>query len=248
MRKFVLRIRRAETPFFAGLKRAALSIVHLEVPVPRFMLPVGRMLYHLHWGIWFWTRKAIEVFYIVPVFRGRCEASGRALSIWLMPHVPGHTRLYIGDHVTICGKIGIASGRVYDDPTLRIGNHVHIGHQVGFSVNQEIVIEDHVLIAGGCTISDNDGHPLEAEPRARHQPPSMNQIKPVRIRRNAWLAEGCQIRKGVTVGEGAIVSARSVVLTDVPDHCIAMGNPARVVGFAGACGRADSAAAAEEGR
>jgi acetyltransferase-like isoleucine patch superfamily enzyme len=37
------------------------------------------------------------------------------------------------------------------------------------------------------------------------------------------------IMKGVTIGEGAIIGANSVVVTDIPPHCIAMGNPARVI-------------------
>jgi acetyltransferase-like isoleucine patch superfamily enzyme len=235
---FVLRLRRAETPFYARLKRIATAVCYLHIPVPGFLHPVCRIVYRLHWGVWFLVRRLIASFYVTPIFRGRCESSGRGLSVWLMPHVIGHSRIYIGDQLTIYGKVGISSGRVFDEPTLRIGNHVVIGHQVRFVVNKEIVIEDQVNIAGGCTIADNDGHPLNADLRAQNLPPSKDDIKPVRICRNAWLAEGCQIRKGVTIGECAIIGANSVVFTNIPPNCIAIGNPAKVVGFASSTGTA----------
>lgn len=54
------------------------------------------------------------------------------------------------------------------------------------------------------------------------------EIRPVRICRHAWIANGCHIMKGVTIGEGAIIGANSVVISDIPPYCIAMGNPAEV--------------------
>jgi len=228
---FVLRIKRAESPFFATLRRIALAVRDFDVPVPRLILPLARALYKLHWGIWFVARKLLAIFYVAPVFRGRCESSGRGLSVWMMPHILGHARIMVGSHVTFHGKFGVTSGRMIDRPLLRIGNNVVIGHFVQFYVNREVVVEDDVLIAGNCIIADSDGHPIDPEKRLRNLPPAPEDIKPVRICKNAWLAGGCQIRKGVTIGEGSIVGANSVVLSNVPPDCIVMGNPARVVGF-----------------
>ncbi len=98
-----------------------------------------------------------------------------------------------------------------------------------FSVNKEIVIEEDAGIASECYIADNDGHPVNAAARIAGAPPAAEDVKPVRICRRAWVGRGSIILKGVTIGEGAVVGAGSVVANDIPPHCIAMGNPARVV-------------------
>lgn len=233
MNDFILKVKRAETPFYAKLNAAAKLILHPEVPLPRFLLPVARLFYNLHFSIWGAARWFLAVFYNGPLFRGRCESAGRGLYVFILPHVMGHTRIRVGNNVRILGKVGIMSGRVMKEPTLVIHDRVFIGHMVQFVVNQEVVVEEGVLIAGRCSIADSDGHPRDPELRAQGAPPPREDIRPVRICRNAWIGEGSTIRKGVTIGEGAIIGAGSVVLKDVPPRCIALGNPARVVGFVG---------------
>lgn len=233
MKDFILKVKRAETPFYAKLKAAARLVLQPEVPVPGFLRPVARFFYHLHFSVWGAVRWFLAVFYNGPLFRGRCESAGRGLYVFILPHVMGHTRIRVGNDVRILGKVGIMSGRILQDPTLILQDRVFIGHMVQFVVNQEVVVEEGVLIAGRCSIADSDGHPRDAAARAKGEPPRPEDIKPVRICRNAWIGEGSTIRKGVTIGEGAIIGAGSVVLKDVPARCIALGNPARVVGFAG---------------
>jgi acetyltransferase-like isoleucine patch superfamily enzyme len=53
--------------------------------------------------------------------------------------------------------------------------------------------------------------------------------QPIRIGRAAWIGFDCCILPGVTLGEGAVVGARSVVAADVEPFTIVAGNPARVV-------------------
>ncbi|EPA05329.1 transferase hexapeptide repeat protein [Candidatus Nitrosarchaeum limnium BG20] len=54
-------------------------------------------------------------------------------------------------------------------------------------------------------------------------------VKSVHIKSGAVLFPGCIITAGVTIGENALVGAGSVVSEDVPDYCVVVGNPARVV-------------------
>lgn len=53
----------------------------------------------------------------------------------------------------------------------------------------------------------------------------------VTIGNDVWLASGCTILSGVTVGDGAVVAARTVVTRDVPPYAIVAGNPARQIGW-----------------
>ena len=78
-------------------------------------------------------------------------------------------------------------------------------------------------------IADSDGHPREADLRAAGKPPDAKDIRPVRICRHAWIGNGCYIMKGVTIGEGAIIGANSVVISNIPPYSLALGNPAEVI-------------------
>ena len=54
-------------------------------------------------------------------------------------------------------------------------------------------------------------------------------IEPVNIKSGAILFPGCIITAGVSIGENSLVSTGSVVFEDIPDYCVVVGNPARVV-------------------
>lgn len=53
--------------------------------------------------------------------------------------------------------------------------------------------------------------------------------RPIAIQRNVWIGFDSCILPGVTIGEGSVVGARSVVADDVPPYSVAVGNPARVI-------------------
>jgi acetyltransferase-like isoleucine patch superfamily enzyme len=146
-----------------------------------------------------------------------------------MPFVVGHTKIHVGNGVNFFGKVDIFSGRMFDEPTLIIRDRVDVGHMVQFVVNREIVIEEDVNIAFGARFMDSDAHPRDMQDRIADMPPKPEEIRPVRVCRGAWIGQNAFIMKGVTVGEGAIIGSGSVVVTDIPPHTVAMGNPARVV-------------------
>jgi len=223
------KIRRRETPFYDFLYRFAKSFDHLQMPLPNFLRPLFRGVYFLHFTIRGLIWRALRFFYWGPIFRARCDSVGKNLMLTLLPDVRGHIRLHVGDNVHLNGFFGAAGSRMFDNPTLRFGNEVHVGHMVAFAINKEIAIEDGVKIASNCYFADTDAHPLDPERRARNEPPDPDSVKPVRICRNAWIGHGVHVLKGVTIGEGAIVAAGAVVVKDVPAFAVVAGNPARVV-------------------
>ena len=225
----ILKVKRGETPFFRFVQRMAKRIVASNLPLPRALHPLLRGLFGLHQSVVAALRRAAIYFYGEPLFRGRCEEIGRRFTLHRMPYVISHARIYIGDDVTFFGKVDIFSGRTLDSPRLLINDRVVIGHNVSFVVNREIVIEEDVLISSGVRFMDTDGHPRNLSERIENLPPRPEEIKPVRICKNAWICQDAFVLKGVTIGEGSVIGANSVVVHDVPPFSLAAGNPAIVI-------------------
>lgn len=225
----VLRLKRADTPFYKYTRRSVDFCRTANLPIPPLFKPVGRLVYEFRIFFPIFWKRFKSLIYTTPIFSCRCESLGKHLKLCALPVVTGHTVLHIGDDVRFSGSITISSGRFYDRPTLRIGNRSFIGHNVSITCNREVTIEDDVLIAGNCRISDYDGHPASAEKRFANCLPDAQEIRPVRICNGAWIGAGVSILKGVTVGTGSIVGANSVVTRDVPPYCVAAGSPAKVV-------------------
>jgi acetyltransferase-like isoleucine patch superfamily enzyme len=226
---FILKVKRGETPIFKGIRRFARWSISGNLPLPRFLHPLLGSLYHLHFLIRFAVLRAWSLFWVEPLFRGRCASVGKNFQIWSMPEVNGHAQIHIGSDVNFFGKVGIYTARIFDEPRLILHDRVDIGNNVSFVVNKEVIIEEDVNVASGARFMDSDAHPRDAADRIGDLPPKPEEIKPVRICRYAWIGQNVFIMKGVTVGEGAVIGVNSVVVTDIPPYSVAMGNPARVV-------------------
>jgi acetyltransferase-like isoleucine patch superfamily enzyme len=107
-----------------------------------------------------------------------------------------------------------------------------------FICDEAIEIGDYALISWNVVFMDNYRVPLSPSARAlalrrglnpNGADPPLTDAKPICIGRNTWIGFDCCILPGVTVGEGAIVGARSVVTSDVPPYTVAAGNPARII-------------------
>lgn len=104
--------------------------------------------------------------------------------------------------------------------TITIGENVFINWNFSAVSTGSITIEDNVQIA--CNV-----HMLTAN----HDLDDMQILhcKPIVIEKGAWIGAGSTIMGGVTVGEGAVIAAASVVTKDVPPRTIYGGNPARKI-------------------
>jgi acetyltransferase-like isoleucine patch superfamily enzyme len=104
----------------------------------------------------------------------------------------------------------------------QIGKNVFINHDCTFLDIGGITIEDDVLIGPKVSLI-TESHPLSpAERKALI-------VKPIVIKRNAWIGAGATILPGVTVGENAVVAAGAVVNKDVPANTAVAGVPAKVI-------------------
>ena len=120
----------------------------------------------------------------------------------------------------------------------KIGAFVEI--QKNASVGKNCKISSHTFICEGVTIEDNVfiGHGVmfinDSFPRAANADGSLQteadwKVETTRICKGASLGSGVTVLANVTVGEGALVGAGSVVTKDVPPHTIVAGNPARIL-------------------
>jgi acetyltransferase-like isoleucine patch superfamily enzyme len=225
----VLAIKRGDNGFARSLRTAVRSFYRPPtLRVPEFLKPPLRVAYELHFLIIVFFRNLINVLYRNPLFQSRCASVGRNLWIDNLPFVYGHAQIHIGNDVYLGMNITISSGRFLDEPKLVIHDRAQINANTGIVVNREVIIEEDARISFNCRISDSDGHPRQADLRLQNAPISSRDIRPVRIGRNAWIGNSTQIMKGVTIGEGAIIGANSVVIADVPPYALALGNPAEV--------------------
>jgi len=104
-----------------------------------------------------------------------------------------------------------------------------IGHLSDLRVSRSIRIGSHCLIAGGVSIADYDGHPLDAAQRRGEATLPAADVRSVKIGDDVWIGQGAVILKGVEIGDRAIVGAHAVVIRDVPADAIVAGNPARLI-------------------
>ena len=111
---------------------------------------------------------------------------------------------------------------------VKIGKNCHISPYVLIDLlHPELIkIEDNVTISSNSMIFAHI-NPSANEFLKKHGYPRT--VKPVTIKNGAVISVGCIIIAGVTIGENSIVGAGSVVAQDVPDYCVVVGNPARVV-------------------
>ena len=150
---------------------------------------------------------------------------------------PG-SRIDIGDGASLVSSAQRATAATVHAP-VRLRTHgpearIILGEGVelsGTSItarSQTIRIGRHAMLAPNCIITDSDFH-AQWPPERRHLDPGYENDAPVHIGDHVWIGLNCIILKGVTIGEGAIVGAGSVVTHDVAPRTLVAGTPARFI-------------------
>ncbi len=140
--------------------------------------------------------------------------------------------------------------------TLRPGATLRIGADTGISggaicAAMSVSIGARCLIGADCLIFDTDFHNIASQgpdlrPR-RHSQPDWNAIsEPVSIGNDVFLGARTIICKGVTIGDGSVIAAGSVVTKSLPPNCVAGGNPAKILRFLSPASANTKAACADD--
>ncbi len=133
--------------------------------------------------------------------RGTCKEVGKTVTA--LGEVKGfHKNVIIKDHCGFNGMTILGTGEVV------FGSYFHSG--------QDITL-----------ITDN--HNYDSDTSIPYDKVRIS--KPIIIKDFVWMGHGIIVMGGVTIGEGAIIAAGSVVTKDVPDYAIVGGNPAKVIKY-----------------
>lgn len=144
------------------------------------------------------------------------------------PKIEGHKRIFIGSDVYLSDKTWLACFPLTgnDDCKLVIGDGTYVGRFCHFYATSKIEIGKKVLIADKVYLADNMHGFTDIKTPVIDQP--VKQAKEVVIGDGAWLGESvCVI--GAKVGKQSVVGANSVVTKDIPDYCVAVGAPAKII-------------------
>jgi len=176
------------------------------------------------------VRVALRGRFMHPYWRWRFRSFGARSIIHRPNWVYGPGEIEIGDSVVMLHGLWLSAERPTwgrEEPAIQIGNGVGIRPYCTISATESVVIEDDVVLSAFTTVIDSD-HTWDADATNVLYNPAVT--SPVRIGSGTWVGERVAVLRGADVGRHCIIGANSVVRGTIPDHSVAVGAPARVVG------------------
>ncbi|CAK0754636.1 Acyltransferase [Gammaproteobacteria bacterium] len=165
----------------------------------------------------------------------------RGFGVHFLTHPDNRIYLSVGERCVLNSSITFES----TDGFVSIGNRTYIGHGAQIISRNRIEIGADVTMAWGITIYDHNSHSFDWRQRARvvdhfyrtygtgrcFEELDWSDVKsaPIVIGDRVWIGFDAVILKGVTIGEGAVIGARSVVSRNVEPYTVVAGNPATLI-------------------
>ncbi len=136
--------------------------------------------------------------------------------------------IYIGNRVSIGRMAWLAANPLTGKSTcsLSVGDGVYLGNFAHIYCTSKIEIGKNVLIADRIYITDNLHSYTDINTPIINQP--IIQIAEVYIGDGAWIGENVCII-GANVGKQSVVGSNSVLTKSIPDYCVAVGSPAKII-------------------
>lgn len=144
----------------------------------------------------------------------------------------------LGERVMVYAFVNLYGCTIGND--CKIGTFVEI--QRGVMIGNNVKVSSHSFICEGVTIEDNvfighgvmftnDKYPRATASDGRLQTADDWQMLPTLIQKGVSIGSNATILCGITIGEGAMIGAGSVVTKDVPPHALVLGNPAKIIRY-----------------
>ena len=105
----------------------------------------------------------------------------------------------------------------------------YMNHDCVIDCFESITVGQNVVISERVVMRDSDNHTIRAMEACERTMDEHVVTSPIVVEDNVWIGMNATILKGVTIGEGSIIAAGSVVTRSIPPHCLAAGVPAKVI-------------------
>jgi acetyltransferase-like isoleucine patch superfamily enzyme len=160
--------------------------------------------------------------------KGEFKALGKKSYIDDSLHIMGKKNISLSNNVFVGYKSWLAAIPHTNSQVceLLIGSGTRIGNFNHIYATRSIIIGNNVLTADKVYISDNMHNYEDISIPIIHQ--NIKQLKTVVIKDGAWIGENVCII-GANVGKNTVIGANSVVTKDIPDYCVAVGSPAKII-------------------
>lgn len=159
---------------------------------------------------------------------GFCFGSmGSGVRIVRPLRIYGAKYCHFGDEAVLQYGAYIAALKEHDEaPVLKVGARTMIGNHAHIVATRRVEFGESVLTADRLFVADNR-HTFE-DPATPIRDQGLTQLVEVHIGDGSWIGENVCI-SGASIGKQCVIAANSVVTSDIPDHCVAAGAPARIV-------------------